>query len=839
MDVNVNHERAIDWANDRIADQPGRVVLVFLALTLVFGVGLGSVSTESGTQQFSRDVPANEALERINEEFGTHYAVDTGSTQLIQRERNVLSKRAMLSMLRAQKRIEGQSDMRVTGTSSAASVVATTLDPRATSLEDQIRAIERATPSQIDRAVRQNANSPRFTGTLSNDFNPTDASASATIGVVTHRIPTGLSDSAGQGGNSPLTPLQTRIQGIVATVDGDITVFGSGITSSEFSKVISDSLLLVTPAALIFILFFLVVAYRDLMDLLLGFVSLLMAIVWTFGALGLMGLSFNVIMISIPPLLLAVGIDFGIHAVNRYREAREAGDATDPGDVMRVATRQLLVAFFIVTGTTVIGFLSNFASDLPPIRDFGLTAAIGIVFTFLIFGIFLPAAKVLLDRLRDRYPIPTFSTTALGAEGSSLGTVLGAGVTIADRAPVALLLLALVVTGGAATYATGIDTSFSQEDFLPPEDIPDYLEDLPEPFRPSEYDVTATLNFLEDNFDAAQTSSVTVYHPGRMVEPLALERIHRVGEDPPSSFVTRDGRASETSIVTVIRSRATRDPEFRRLVARNDRNGNGIPDKNLRQVYDALMESSSRDRAVQYLARDYRSTRVVYSVESDAATDDIVADAQQIASRYRGSAIATGQVVVFDAISALILESALTSLAIALGLTIVFLVAIYWVIEGLPSLGIANAVPIVVSVAAIGGSMRLLGVPFNAITATLLAITIGLGVDYSVHVVHRFIDERREQPLTEALDRTVRGTGGALTGSMLTTVSGIGVLVIALLTPLGQFGVITGLSIFTSYLASLLVLPSTLVVWDRLVNAEPDVSMNDLETGTVASEPTD
>jgi predicted RND superfamily exporter protein len=324
-----------------------------------------------------------------------------------------------------------------------------------------------------------------------------------------------------------------------------------------------------------------------------------------------------------------------------------------------------------------------------------------------------------------------------------------------------------------------------------------------------------------------------------MVEPLALERIHRVGEDPPSSFVTRDGRASETSIVTVIRSRATRDPEFRRLVARNDRNGNGIPDKNLRQVYDALMESSSRDRAVQYLARDYRSTRVVYSVESDAATDDIVADGRQIAGRYRGSAIATGQVVVFDAISALILESALTSLAIALGLTIVFLVAIYWVIEGLPSLGIANAVPIVVSVAAIGGSMRLLGVPFNAITATLLAITIGLGVDYSVHVVHRFIDERREQPLTEALDRTVRGTGGALTGSMLTTVSGIGVLVFALLTPLGQFGVITGLSIFTSYLASLLVLPSTLVVWDRLVNAEPDVSMNDLETGTVASEPTD
>jgi len=37
--------------------------------------------------------------------------------------------------------------------------------------------------------------------------------------------------------------------------------------------------------------------------------------------------------------------------------------------------------------------------------------------------------------------------------------------------------------------------------------------------------------------------------------------------------------------------------------------------------------------------------------------------------------------------------------------------------------------------------MRYLGIPFNAITATILAITIGLGIDYTVHTTHRFIDE--------------------------------------------------------------------------------------------------
>ena len=169
------------------------------------------------------------------------------------------------------------------------------------------------------------------------------------------------------------------------TVGGDIRVFGSGIFSAEFSNVIFDSLIITVPAAVVFIVLFLIYAYRDLLDLLLGAFALFMAIVWTFGFLGIAGIPFSQMMIAVPPLLLAVGIDFGIHAVNRYREDRRETDSV--GEAMREATDQLLVAFFIVTGTTVIGFLANLVSDLTPIRDFGVVAAVGIVFTFLIFGI--------------------------------------------------------------------------------------------------------------------------------------------------------------------------------------------------------------------------------------------------------------------------------------------------------------------------------------------------------------------------------------------------------------------------------------------------------------------
>jgi len=208
---------------------------------------------------------------------------------------------------------------------------------------------------------------------------------------------------------------------------------------------------------------------------------------------------------------------------------------------------------------------------------------------------------------------------------------------------------------------------------------------------------------------------------------------------------------------------------------------------------------------------------VIYSTESSASQDEIANDAQTLADRYRFTATATGQTIVTDAVSGTIFQSAIQSLIAALIVTAVFLVLIYYVVEGQPSLGLVNLAPIVVSVALLAGSMRLFGIPFNALTATILSIAIGLGIDYSAHFVHRFADEYHEfdEDIFPALEETVRGTGGALTGSMLTTTTGIGVLALAITPILGQFGSVLALSIFFAYIASIVVTPSVIVVWGR------------------------
>ncbi|MGQ3330307.1 MMPL family transporter [Halorubrum sp. FL23] len=288
-------------------------------------------------------------------------------------------------------------------------------------------------------------------------------------------------------------------------------------------------------------------------------------------------------------------------------------------------------------------------------------------------------------------------------------------------------------------------------------------------------------------------------------------------DDPPGSLaVGEGGSARPTSIITVIRSQAERDPEFAELVARNDVNGNGVPDRNLELIYDELFASPAGDRASEYLTPDRRNAQIEYAIDSTASQGEAAADARQFTENFRPQATATGQLVVFDAVTDIIFNSAIQGLILAIGLTGVFLVISYGVLEGKPLLGVVNLFPILIAIAYLIGTMRALGLSLNALTATILSISIGLGIAYSVHATHRFVDEFNETgDAYESMVITFAGTGGALLGSMLTTSLGTGALALAITPVLGDFGLLMALSVLYSFVFTILALPSAVLLWER------------------------
>ncbi|SDX73185.1 efflux RND transporter permease subunit [Halopenitus persicus] len=810
-------EAATARLNDAIVDSPRRVVIAFLVLTVLFTGGFGLISTETdSTDSFTEGLPEQEALDSVNAEFEDPFQPDAESTQLIHTGDNVLTKRALVRNIRVIERVADREDLRLASGPRAAAgpapIVARTIDPSATTAAEQRRVLERASPSEIRRAIREvgGENLP-----VSEDYNPNGPSASASITSLSHDVPSGFS-------SDDLTDIQTEIQSIASDEPGDIRAFGSGITNAEMGNVIGDSLTIVMPVVVILLLGFLTVAYRDPIDLALGLLALLMTVIWTFGFLGYAGIPFNQQMISVPVLLLAVGVDFGIHIINRYREETVRGfEATE---AMREANNQLMIAFVIVTVTTVFGFGANVISDLTPIRNMGIASAIGIVFTFLIFGLFLPAAKLEVDRLRDRFGVPEFNSAPIASEESALGRALAFPAVVSRYAPVAFVIVLLLSGGVAAAYGSGVDTSFETEDFLPPEEQPAYVTVLPEPFAPGEYTVTETINLLEDRFATNQDQSVKLYVEGNFEEDHALESLAAPNDDPPDALSVTDGGEArpQGSILTVIRSHADSDPEFAALVARNDLNDNGIPDRNLDRIYDELFASPAGDRAERYLTEDRRSAQVEYAIESDATQGEAAADTREFADDFRYEATATGSLVVFDAVTDVIFASAINGLILAVGLTGVFLVISYGALNRKPMLGVVNVFPILIAIAYLIGTMRLLGMSLNALTATILSISIGLGIAYSVHTTHRFIDEYNDgADAHEAMVITLSGTGGALLGSMLTTSLGTGALALAITPVLGDFGLLMALSVTYSFVMSVVALPPAVLLWARYDEAAP------------------
>lgn len=263
-----------------------------------------------------------------------------------------------------------------------------------------------------------------------------------------------------------------------------------------------------------------------------------------------------------------------------------------------------------------------------------------------------------------------------------------------------------------------------------------------------------------------------------------------------------------------------------------DADGNGLPDTaaGVRAVFDYVrangVPAPNGDIAVTAtelpgrLADDGRTnqaTAVVIQVGSftDAAIiqpvwDELETQAAYLESAVPGlSAAVTGEVITqFEGMNSFT-SSMLTSLPLAIVITLV--------IAGLMlrsvRFAIISVVPIGFVVAGIYAFMATFGYTVNVVTATIAAIAVGVGIDFSTHFTARFREELEEvgDPLA-AVRRAGAGTGGALVLSALTSVLGFLVMATAPTPIFATFGMLTAVMIGMALAASLLVLPSLLVM---------------------------
>ena len=705
-------------------------------------------------------------------------------------------------------------------------------------LEEQIEAIENlddeAYEDLIADVLSDDGEDSAALALMSTGYDPGSTEAEARMLFLTQMTDgTGMPEMGET--DDPAFDAQLELQELANQhVDSnDYIIFGFGIIGDEIDRSMGDSLAIVGPMALLFVVLALAIAYRDVLDIALGVLGILLVLVWTFGFMGWADIAFNQMFVAVPVLLIGLSIDYAIHVFMRHREQREtAGVTSEVRGSMSIALAGVGVALVWVTATTVIGFLSNLISPIAPIREFGVVSSFGIVAALLIFGALVPAAKVELDTLLERVGLDRHKR-AFGTGGGRFSRVLTVGATAARKAPLVILVVALVLTAGGVYGASQVDTSFSEEDFLA-DDPPEWTQNLG-PLAPGEYQAKSNLDYVNEHFQR-QDVNAQILVEGDITDPETLERLDRAEREAAESedvvYVLPNGEADVEGPISKMREVAAANESFNETFTAAGGGPDSVPTQDLETVYDELLAADPM--AAEYVYRtddgEYEAVRLVVAVQGTAEFGEITDEMRAIAAGIdddgtdpRWTATATGDPVVNYVVEGDLMDTVLESLMITLVAVVAFLSIAYWATGKGAMLGIVTLMPVALAVSWILGSMYLLGMPFNVLTGMITSLTIGLGIAYSIHVSSRYtLELERQGSVWDAMETTVTGTGGALLGSAATTVGGFGVLTFAILPVLRQFGIITGLTIIYAFLASVIVLPTLLVLWTRYFG--PDVS---------------
>jgi hypothetical protein len=202
----------------------------------------------------------------------------------------------------------------------------------------------------------------------------------------------------------------------------DVYVTGIPIISATINEAMQSDLLTMIPLVVLLVLFILFMSFRNFFPVLLPLISVLVATVWSMGAMPLVGIKLSVITTVLPVILVAVGSAYGIHVVTHYLEA-----AKGVGEISRkehkvlviFALRKIRKAVFLTAVTTMAGFLSFCFTPVLPIREFGFFASFGVLVSFLMAVTLIPSLII----IRGPRKIKTLSEKSCSAAAIDGGIV--------------------------------------------------------------------------------------------------------------------------------------------------------------------------------------------------------------------------------------------------------------------------------------------------------------------------------------------------------------------------------------------------------------------------------
>jgi predicted RND superfamily exporter protein len=481
---------------------------------------------------------------------------------------------------------------------------------------------------------------------------------------------------------------------------------------------------------------------------------------------------------NMPIILLAVGSAYTIHVLNRINQVIEK----DYQQAIRNALVYVLIPVFLAAVTTMIGFISFvFGAYLQMIVDFGLFTAIGTLFACILSLFFVPALlTAFTSSKRDEALLEKKLKKSLLSE-----RFLWPLKNLLFKHPKYTLTIWLALIAVSIVGTFFIERSVNIQDYFKKNN----------PTRKAE-------QLMVEKFGG--TKPVFVTFKGDMLSPDVLKIMLKTGEYMEQS----PDILSTQSIADLV-------AEMNAVMGGNRE----IPDERdkIEQLWFFLYGNEAVNRFVsedmdegvlisRFVSGDNRAKKKFAQY-----MDAFIREHSQPDCRIE----ITGMPFVDITMDRSLVNSQFGSLAIA----VIFVVIIVGLILRSLLNGLYATLPILAAILILFGVMGFAGISLNMATVLVASVALGIGIDYSIHVITHFNHTyRRTGNVQKALEETILISGKAIIINVTSVSAGFLVLLFSEMVPLQYFGLLIALSMLGSSQGAITLLPVILILVNRRKN---------------------
>lgn len=448
---------------------------------------------------------------------------------------------------------------------------------------------------------------------------------------------------------------------------------------------------------------------------------------------------------------------------------------------MTTIKRMLPVVSVTMIGTG-LGLLSLYRSKVPMIQNFGTMLTIGIVIAFLIvLFIFMPILFV-----KDEH-FPKVQKNVKNKKKVNENKIVRKSIDFIIKIKYVILFIAISLAIVGIVFDLNATAETNIENFMP-------------------QDSEALKDIRELRGDLGSTEQIAILLTGENI--LSKDSIEDL-IDINNILITKYANevTESQSIISLFESMGYFEVEF---------------------MNDVTIQKIPKDQRKLFINNDY--TVSVINVSISAMEDEVFLNfINELEEDVKGlnsylELTITGQSVIDAEMMDALTNGRYEITIIGLILIFVTLLIIYRSFYR----AILPLIPILLIIGWSGGIMAIFSLSYTPLTATLGALIMGVGTDYTILISERFHEElKKGESRVESIKIAISKMGRPILVSALTTMGGFSALIFSDFIILSNFGIMTVVSFSLALLSTIIVLPAVLAI---TLKKKPKIEKNILST---------